>query len=631
MRNVRGKETGAGWQRFLEIALQADPERDEWRTTFRAALAHPGNEEELRKLAATAPLEKLSEHTLALLSAYLNQHGAVDRSIIVLRAGQHRFPSDYWINHRLAKTLLDKQQSSILDEAIGFLRVAIAIRPNPSVHTDLGSALYTKGRLDEAIAEFNEALHLNKNYAFAHYNLGLALKNKGDLAGSIDAWHRTVAIKPDFFQAHYNLGAVLLDKGQLDEAIVEFREALQIKEDYLPAYDGLGLALRDKGQLDEAIAAHNRAIALKPDNAAAYSNLSLALADKGRLDEAIAASQKAIELAPNFWLVYNNLSNALGRKGRLEEAIAASRKAIELKPDEPDSYRNLGAGLNALRRTDDAIAALQKAIDLGPNRYGAHYNLGVALEAKGRLDRAIEAYRKAIELKPDFAQAHCNLGKILQQNGQFDEALKELRRGHELGTRHPNWRFPSATWVQDVVVLKQLDERLPAVLEGKSRPKDAADCLAFAELCQGYKHYYYAAVRFYEEAFAKQPDLASDLKSGNRYFAASVAALAGCGQGKDADQMDDKERARLRRQAISWLRAELAAWQQLLGKAPDNMRAVVERKMERWQQDPDFAGVRGPETIGKLPEDERQDWQKLWQEVEALRKSAQKPLKKASG
>jgi hypothetical protein len=44
--------------------------------------------------------------------------------------------------------------------------------------------------------------------------------------------------------------------------------------------------------------------------------------------------------------------------------------------------------------------------------------------------------------------------------------------------------------------------------------------------------------------------------------------------------------------------------------------------MRHWLQDGDFAGVRGPEALGKLPEAERKEWEKLWQEAEALRQSA---------
>jgi hypothetical protein len=43
--------------------------------------------------------------------------------------------------------------------------------------------------------------------------------------------------------------------------------------------------------------------------------------------------------------------------------------------------------------------------------------------------------------------------------------------------------------------------------------------------------------------------------------------------------------------------------------------------MQHWQQDTDFAGVRG-DALDKLPQAERQEWRKLWEDVEALRKRA---------
>jgi hypothetical protein len=43
--------------------------------------------------------------------------------------------------------------------------------------------------------------------------------------------------------------------------------------------------------------------------------------------------------------------------------------------------------------------------------------------------------------------------------------------------------------------------------------------------------------------------------------------------------------------------------------------------MQRRQHDPDFAGVRG-DALAELPEAERQEWQKPWDDVGALRKRA---------
>ena len=44
--------------------------------------------------------------------------------------------------------------------------------------------------------------------------------------------------------------------------------------------------------------------------------------------------------------------------------------------------------------------------------------------------------------------------------------------------------------------------------------------------------------------------------------------------------------------------------------------------MRHWQQNADLAAVRDADALAKLPETERAEWHKLWQDVEALLKRA---------
>jgi hypothetical protein len=54
--------------------------------------------------------------------------------------------------------------------------------------------------------------------------------------------------------------------------------------------------------------------------------------------------------------------------------------------------------------------------------------------------------------------------------------------------------------------------------------------------------------------------------------------------------------------------------------------------MKHWQQDTDFAGVRGPAALAKLPEAERQDWEELWADVaDLLGRAADKPPQPGDG
>jgi hypothetical protein len=184
------------------------------------------------------------------------------------------------------------------------------------------------------------------------------------------------------------------------------------------------------------------------------------------------------------------------------------------------------------------------------------------------------------------------------------QALALLREGDPLCKN-------ASEWLRQSERMLAVEVRLPAVLAGKDRPAGAAEYLDFAGLCATKKRYA-AAARFYADAFAADRKLADDLEAGHRYNAACSAALAAAGQGVDAPTPDGQERARLRRQAVGWLRDDLGA----RAKAGD--RARLRRTLAAWQQDPDLAGARGPEALAALPADERADWEKLWADVADL-------------
>jgi hypothetical protein len=145
-----------------------------------------------------------------------------------------------------------------------------------------------------------------------------------------------------------------------------------------------------------------------------------------------------------------------------------------------------------------------------------------------------------------------------------------------------------------------MEDRLPKLLKGEAQPADVGERVALAQMCQEHKGLYRAAFQFYVDAFAAEPMLADDLQQQLRYNAACAAALAGCGQGNDAGKLDDKDPIRLRRQALAWLRDDLAAWHQLLKHDPDKAQSTIAQTLQHWQEDADFAGVRGKDALAKL-------------------------------
>jgi tetratricopeptide (TPR) repeat protein len=533
-------------------------------------------------------------------------------------------------HHNLGNALLTKGD---VDGAIKEYQEALRLKKDyAEAHLNLGAALYDKGDVDGAIKEFQEALRLKKDYPQAHHNLGAALGKKGDLVGAIQEYQEALRLKKDYPQAHHNLGAALDKKGDVDGAIKEYREALRLKKDSPDIHNNLGLALQSKEDLEGAIQQYQEALRLKKDYSQAHINLGNALQDKGDLDGAIKEYQAALSLQDGFPGAHYNLGNALREKGDLDGAIKEYQEALRLKKDFPEAHGNLGNALKAKGDLDGAIKEYQEVLRLSKEDPLAHYLLGNALKAKGEVAEAIQAYQDALRLKKEYPEAHCNLGLALQAQGRFSEALSALKRGHHLGSTRPDWPYPSAQWVQQCQRLVELDTRLQDILGGKAQPADAAERIALAEVCH-LKRLYRQAARFYEEAFAEQPNLTGDVRQGHRYNAACAAALAGCGKGKEADQTDDKERSRLRQQALKWLQADVAAYRQMLEKEPDKARPVIAQQMQHWLKDTDFAGVRGREALAKLPAAERQAWQQLWTDVADLlaRAKATPALQKKPG
>jgi tetratricopeptide (TPR) repeat protein len=580
---------------LFEIARQSDP--DPWRCRMREALERH-DYRLLREMAASEEVLRLSPPSLLVMATYL-RGGKEDRDQVerFLREAQRRHPSDFWLNTTLfdfyssTKRGSSREQPRRTSEAVRFAAATVGLRPeNAGAHFNLGIALSDAGRPEEGIAEFKEALRLKSDYAQARVAIGGELYRTGQLDAAVAEYHEALHLRKNYASAHVNIGAALARQGHLDAAIAEFREALRHEENNAQALLDLGAVLQLKGQLKEATTELRKAIQLDPESPEAHHNLGVVLLEKGRPEEATPELKKAIQLKADYGSAHNYLGNALARMGHVEEAMPEYRKAIQLNKDD----------------------------------YTAHYNLGILFRDKGQLTEAIAAYREAIRIRPDFPDAHCNLGHVLMAQGSFRQAAEELRLGHVLGTRNPRWPYPSARWLQQAETMAQLNGRLADILAGRAQPKDAAEQIGLAQLCQQpFKSLNAASARFYCDAFAAEPKLTDDLQTAHRYNAACAAALAGCGQGKDAARLDESERARLRSQALTWLRADLKAYRHMLEQAPDKAGQVIAPRLRHWLEDTDFAGVRGSASLARLPEPERKDWQALWQEVEALRRRAE--------
>jgi serine/threonine-protein kinase len=239
---------------------------------------------------------------------------------------------------------------------------------------------------------------------------------------------------------------------------------------------------------------------------------------------------------------------------------------------------------------------------------------GLAEFRQGQFDRAIATMRgdaaRVLGPAPGLV-----LAMALHKKGEVEAARRTLA---EAVVSH-DWRADHArnqdAWIFHVLrreAERQIVPMLPEFLAGKYQPRDPYERLAFVGACQ-YANRFATAALLYAEAFAAAPHLEEDTMVWYRWQAARTAALAGCGTGEEAKNLDAAARKRWREQARKWLRADLAKCDKLQTDA--ETRKGAKQFLLTWKAEQDFSGLREPAELAKLSPEERKDCQALWDEV----------------
>jgi serine/threonine-protein kinase len=307
---------------------------------------------------------------------------------------------------------------------------------------------------------------------------------------------------------------------------------------------------------------------LSPQLATALSRVAL---DNGG-DPVMLLTAANSRFPQDFWLNFQ-LGCALAETRRFDEALGYFRAALALRPGASASHEVLAETLRYLGRPDEAIGHYKEALRLEPDYPSAHINLGLALCATGRHDEGIDHYRQALRLVPNSALIHTNLGMALKEKKRYDEAIdhyrQALRTDPNLAAAHVN---------------------LGSVLRVKEQWAEAVD--------------------HFQQAFRIEPESARVhyWLGVTLYPAACAAVQQATGPGSRNTRLGDAERSALRRQALGWLQASLKLTKE--GKVADS-------SMANWPRDAALAGVRDPGALARLPDSEREQWQRLWAEVAA--------------
>jgi tetratricopeptide (TPR) repeat protein len=393
-----------------------------------------------RQLIERDPADAAALHLLGVLAHHAGRADAVE----MLSQAAALDPANAEFHYNLGVAL---QTLGRTDEAAASYRQALQLQPHRAeAHNNLGHTLLVRGRLDDALACFEQALRLRPDYPEAHHNRGETLRLQGKLAEAATSLQEALRLRPDFAEAHVNLGRAFAEQGRADEAQACFLESLRLQPDRGDAHNHLGLLFLRQGQFDPARECFEQALCCDPADADAHNNLGAVLREQAQLDEAAACFHRVLALLPDHAGAHNNLGRVCEDRGRLEEAAARYRLALCHQPGNAAFHNNLGNALIRLSRPDEALLCYQQAMRLQPAEPVYHSNLANALTLAGRPEEAEVCCRQALRLRPAFADARHNLAITLAAQGKFAEALTHNEEALRLEPEHPGVRNCRALW-----------------------------------------------------------------------------------------------------------------------------------------------------------------------------------------
>ena len=307
-------------------------------------------------------------------------------------------------------------QDSISERVATALKIRLTNKGNRRYTGNVEAyELYMKGRFhglrltraetDKAIAYFQQAIELDRNYALPYLGLAAAYIPMALTSGmpssqvvpkAKEATLRALEIDPGISEAYEMLG--LIDfwyEWDWQAAEKHYQRALDLDPKNPTARYAYAHLLSNSGRHERALAEIK--VARELDPLALRTN-----ALEGQIyffakdyDNALDRLQKTIDLDPNFWLPHLMISRVYIEKGMHSEAVAEAKKAAELSGNS-QSHAYRAYALARWGKVTEARAVLSDLLKSATETYVPPYNIAVAYLAVGERERALDYLEKGL-------------------------------------------------------------------------------------------------------------------------------------------------------------------------------------------------------------------------------------------
>ena len=331
-------------------------------------------------------------------------------------------PKDFIDLHRRVMKAWELYYLTQFDEARTACLEILEQRPmNLEASHILGDVAEKEGQYANAVSHYSQylaaaakasdpssqqtAVPLDFDVSRVHTKLGHALRSLGKMDEATGHYSRAVKLDPDSFKAHANLGMALAalgrqEKGrELDKGIHHLRQALRLNSENPQVNYNLGLALLWQDKLEEAMGHLRAASGPNPHGAHAHYQLGVALSRLGRFAESREHLLQACRLDTRNIVAMNNWAWSKGTHPDAKvrdpnAAILFAEIAAEVTDHQnPAVLDTLATAYAAAGHFDRAWSTAEKAMGLASD--GDNHELAGAIGERLELYKQSQPYREA--------------------------------------------------------------------------------------------------------------------------------------------------------------------------------------------------------------------------------------------
>jgi len=261
---------------------------------------------------------------------------------------------------------------------------------------------------------------------------GIKFANQKKFQEALACYNKAIDLNRNYELVWANKGHTLFQMNKFDEAYSCYKEWCNIRPKLPNAWEGLGKCCIHKSNFAEAFEYLDKASKFGPEFWSVWDNRGRALYNLKRYDEAINSFSKAIDLKKDDYDAYVLRGTCLAMIKKEKEAIRDFDYVLASNPNNYDALYNKAVAQFQQDHHKDALMTFEKIGKKINDNVIAMHVISLVLDKLDKLDEAVDYCNKIIEKNPEFVTAWFNRSCFKVKLGQIEEGLKDLQKAVDI-------------------------------------------------------------------------------------------------------------------------------------------------------------------------------------------------------